>query len=308
MLVYITPMTVFYSDSYTVPLPEGHRFPMEKYRMLRDALVAEGVLRPDELREARPIAREGLLVAHTAEYANTFCEGTIDARAMRRIGIPWSERFVMRSLASVGGTLAAARGALVEGIAGNLAGGTHHAFAGYGEGYCVFNDIAVAALTLLEEGAIERAAVVDLDVHQGNGTAAILAGEPRVLTLSMHGRNNFPFTKVPSAIDIDLEDGTGDDRYLELLAGALPRVFAFEPGIIFYQGGVDALASDRLGKLAMTHEGLMRRDRMVIGGALDRGIPIVLTLGGGYARPITDTVRGHVGTYRVARELLDRRG
>jgi acetoin utilization deacetylase AcuC-like enzyme len=296
-------MTVFYSDSYTVPLPEGHRFPMEKYRMLRDTLLAEGVLRPGELHEASPVARETLLVAHTAEYVNTFCEGTIDVRAMRRIGIPWSERFVMRSLASVGGTLAAARAALDEGIAGNLAGGTHHAFAGYGEGYCVFNDIAVAALTLLEEGAIERTAVVDLDVHQGNGTAAILAGEPRVLTLSMHGRNNFPFTKVPSVIDVDLEDGTGDDEYLALLGEALPRVFAFEPDIIFYQGGVDALASDRLGKLAMTHEGLMRRDRMVIGGALDRGVPIVMTLGGGYARPITDTVRGHVGTYRVVGSL-----
>jgi len=297
-------MTVFYSDSYTVPLPDGHRFPMEKYRMLRDALLTEGVLEASELHEARPVDRAALLVAHTAEYVNRFCEGTIDARAVRRIGIPWSEAFVRRSLASVGGTLAAARAALGEGIAGNLAGGTHHAFAGYGEGYCVFNDIAVAALTLIEEGQIERAAVIDLDVHQGNGTAAILGSERRVFTFSMHGRNNFPFTKIDSTLDVALEDGTGDEEYLELLSGALPDVLAFAPGIIFYQGGVDPLASDRLGKLSMTHEGLMRRDAMVIRTARRLGIPIVLTLGGGYARPISETVRAHVGTYRVVKEFL----
>ncbi len=297
-------MTVFYSDSYTVPLPEGHRFPMEKYRMLRDALLAEGILGADELHEARPVDRAVLLAAHTAEYVNRFCEGTIDARAVRRIGIPWSEAFVRRSLASVGGTLAAARAALGEGIAGNLAGGTHHAFAGYGEGYCVFNDIAVAALTLLEEGQIERAAVIDLDVHQGNGTAAILGAERRAFTFSMHGRNNFPFTKIDSTLDLALEDGTGDEEYLALLRDALPKVLAFAPDIIFYQGGVDPLMSDRLGKLAMSHDGLMRRDTMVIGAARRLEIPIVLTLGGGYARPISDTVRAHVGTYRVVKELF----
>ncbi|MEO5931191.1 MAG: histone deacetylase, partial [Candidatus Kapaibacterium sp.] len=251
-------MTIFYSDSYTVPLPPDHRFPMEKYRLLRDALLDARILLPDELHEARPVDREMLLVAHTAEYVNRFCEGSIDPRAVRRIGIPWSERFVMRSLASVGGTLAAARAALRDGLGGNLAGGTHHAFAGYGEGYCVFNDIAVAALTLLDDGSVRRVAVIDLDVHQGNGTAAILGDDPRLLTLSMHGRNNFPFTKVPSTIDIDLEDGTGDDEYLSLLAAALPAVSEFLPDLIFYQAGVDPLASDRLGKLSLSFEGLMR--------------------------------------------------
>lgn len=297
-------MTVFYSDTYTVPLPEGHRFPMEKYRLLRDALLAGGVLAPEELHEAMPVSRETLLVAHSAAYVNTFCEGTIDPRAVRRIGIPWSERFMWRSLASVGGTLGAARAALEEGIAGNLAGGTHHAFRDYGEGYCVFNDIAVAGLMLLDEGGVRRVAVVDLDVHQGNGTAAILAGESRCFTFSMHGEKNFPFTKVPSTLDIPLENGTGDREYLDLLAGALPQVFAFAPDILFYQGGVDALHCDRLGKLAMTHEGLAERDRMVIGEALRRGIPVVLTLGGGYSRPISETVKGHVGTYRTAKSLL----
>ncbi len=296
-------MTVFYSDTYTVPLPDGHRFPMEKYRMLRDALLQEEVLAPEELHEAIPVGPETLLRAHSAEYINTFCEGTIGPRAIRRIGIPWSERFVRRSLASVGGTLEAARRAMHEGIAGNLAGGTHHAFHDYGEGYCVFNDIAVAGRTLLDEGMVGRIAVIDLDVHQGNGTASVLGGDARVFTFSMHGRNNFPFIKVPSTLDIPLEDGAGDDLYLDLLGEALPQVFAFGPEMVFYQGGVDTLHCDRLGKLAMTHEGVMMRDHMVLAEAKRRGIPLVLTLGGGYSRPISETVRGHVGTYRAARGL-----
>lgn len=297
-------MLISYSDTYTVSLPEGHRFPMEKYRMLRDALLAEGVVRPEQLQEAVPVHPAELLVAHSAEYVNRYCEGTVDARIVRRIGIPWSPAFVRRSLASVGGTLAASRAALADGLAGNLAGGTHHAFADRGEGYCVFNDIAVAALTLLEERAVQRVAVVDLDVHQGNGTAAILAGDPRCFTLSMHGRNNYPYTKIPSTIDIDLDDGTADAAYLSVLAGALPAALAFKPDIIFYQAGVDPLHSDRLGKLALTHAGLAERDRMVLDAAHAAGIPLTLTLGGGYAQPITETVRAHVNTYRVALSFL----
>ncbi len=296
-------MTIFYSDSYTVPLPEGHRFPMEKYRMLRDALLAGGTVAPEELHEARPVELETLLAAHDPAYVNAFCDGTIDPKAMRRIGLPWSPEFVRRSLASVGGTLAAARAALVEGIAGNLAGGTHHAYAGHGEGFCVFNDIAVATRILLAEGQVKRVTVVDLDVHQGNGTAAILGADPRVFTLSLHGRNNYPFHKVPSTLDVPLEDGTGDEEYLRALAAAMEPAMAFAPDLIFYQGGVDALAVDTLGRLGMTHEGLKRRDRMVLEAARERGIPLVLTLGGGYARPISETVGAHVGTYRVAREL-----
>lgn len=296
----VDPMHISYSDTYTVPLPEGHRFPMEKYRLLRDTLLAEGVVAAGELHEAVPVHPEQLLVAHSARYVNTYCDGTVDPKIVRRIGIPWSPAFVRRSLASVGGTLAAARAALHDGLAGNLAGGTHHAFRDAGEGYCVFNDIAVAALTLLEEGAVRRVAVVDLDVHQGNGTAAILGGDDRCFTLSMHGRNNYPFTKIPSAIDIDLDDGTGDDAYLSLLAGALHAVMAFGPEVIFYQAGVDPLHCDRLGRLALTHEGLMERDRMVLAAGRGAGLPLVLTLGGGYAQPITETVRAHVNTYRVA--------
>lgn len=296
-------MTIYYSDSYTVPLPPGHRFPMEKYRMLREALLERGTVAPDELHEAQPVDRRTLLAAHTPAYVDAFCDGTIDARAVRRIGLPWSPEFVRRSLASVGGTLAAARASLDEGIAGNLAGGTHHAFADHGEGFCVFNDIAVAALTLLAEGEVDRVTVIDLDVHQGNGTAAILGSDPRVFTLSLHGGNNYPFHKVPSSLDVPLGDGMEDAEYLTLLADAIPVALAGDPDLIFYQGGVDPLAADTLGRLAMTHEGLERRDRMILTAARNRSIPVVLTLGGGYARPISETVSAHVGTYRVAREL-----
>lgn len=298
-------MIVFYSDTYTVPLPEGHRFPMHKYRMLRDALQREDVVQSEEFRESPPVTPEELHIAHDPEYVRSFCEGTIDPKAVRKIGIPWSESFVRRTLASVGGTLAAARVALDEGIAGNIAGGTHHAFREHGEGYCVFNDIAVASLTLLREGVISRVAVVDLDVHQGNGTAAILADEPRAFTLSMHGAANYPFVKVPSTIDIGLPDSTDDASYLAALDSVLPEVFAFNPDLIFYQGGVDPLECDVLGRLSLTHEGLAERDRRVIEAAWQHNVPLVLTLGGGYARPIEETVKAHVNTYRECRTIIN---
>ncbi len=301
-------MVVFYSDSYTVQLPAGHRFPMQKYRMLRDALLEQGVLRHDELHEATPVAMDDLEVAHSRGYIRSFCDGSVDPKIVRRIGIPWSQAFVRRSLASVGGTLAAARVALAHGVAGNIAGGTHHAFRDYGEGYCVFNDIAVAALTLLAERAVRSVAVIDLDVHQGNGTAAILRHDPRIFTFSIHGRKNFPFTKIPSTLDLPVEDGTDDTTYLALLSEALPRVLRFSPDIIFYQGGVDPLRTDTLGRLQLTHNGLMERDRMVMEAARDREIPLVLTLGGGYANPIADTVQAHVGTYRVGKWVFEGRG
>ncbi len=297
-------MTIFYSDSYTVELPPGHRFPMRKYRMLREALLANGVVAEKELHEAVPVEPEELLCAHTSGYVESFVAGRVDPKIVRRIGIPWSPAFVRRSLASVGGTLGAAYAALKEGIAGNLAGGTHHAFPDYGEGYCVFNDIAVAGCTLLGLGLAHRIAVIDLDVHQGNGTAALFMNEPRVFTFSMHGRNNFPFTKIPSTLDLPVEDGTGDDEYLTLLEQALPRVLRFNPDVIFYQAGVDPLVHDTLGRLKMSHAGLMERDRMVLSVAREGEIPIVLTLGGGYSRPIEETVKAHVGTYRVAKELF----
>ncbi|MBF5043627.1 histone deacetylase [Aggregicoccus sp. 17bor-14] len=296
-------MHVFSCDGYEVPLPEGHRFPMGKYRLLRERLLARGVLRPGELHPSEPVAREVLARVHTPGYLDALFEGRLSEAELRRLGFPWSEALLLRSRASVGGTLAAARAALQEGVAGNLAGGTHHAFPGHGEGYCVFNDIAVAIRALQAEGALERAVVVDLDVHQGNGTAAVFEGDARVFTFSMHGEHNFPFRKQRSSRDVGLPDGTGDADYLEALARHLPEVLeAAGAELLFYQAGVDALAEDALGRLSLSHAGLRERDRSVLEAAWHRGLPVVLTLGGGYAKPLDATLEAHVGTYEVARE------
>lgn len=296
-------MKVYYSANYTIPLPPGHRFPMEKYRLLRDTLLARRILSDEEISEA-PLATESeVRLAHAPAYVDGILDGTIDPRLMRRIGFPWSRDLVLRSLATVGGQIAAARTALEYGISGNLAGGTHHAKADAGEGFCVFNDIAVAALRLLQEGAIRRAAIIDLDVHQGNGNSDILAGRDDVFVFSMHGEKNFPFIKVPSTWDIGLADGCEDQEYLAILKDALPRVLAFDPDLVFYQAGVDPLAEDSLGKLKLTKEGLAERDLLVLSACYDRGIPVSLSLGGGYAKPITHTVEAHIGTYRIAKQL-----
>lgn len=294
-------MRAFFSDRYVVPLPEGHRFPMPKYRLLRERLLDRGILEASQLAEAPLASREQLALVHTPAYLDAVFGGTLNPAEQRRIGLPWSPSLVLRSQASVGGTLAASREALRSGIGANMAGGTHHAFADHGEGYCVFNDIAVAARVLLAEGLIRRAAVIDLDVHQGNGTASIFAGDPLVFTFSMHGEKNFPFRKQPSHVDVDLPDGTGDDAYLETLREYLPRVLdAAQADAIFYQAGVDALAEDTLGRLSLTHAGLRARDRYVFETARDRGLPVVLTMGGGYAKPIEPTLEAHVGTYEEA--------
>jgi len=298
-------MRVFISDRHPVPLPPGHRFPSEKYALLRTRVVESKVLGVEELLEAPLATREELLRAHTAEYVDAVFAGSLDAKRMRRIGLPWSPALVARARASVGAQLAAARAALQDGIAGALAGGTHHAHADFGAGYCVFNDIAVAARTLLGEGRVGRVAVVDLDVHQGDGNAAILGGDARVYLLSVHGRNNFPFRKVPSTVDVELADGTGDAEYLAALEGALPGVFAFAPELVFYQAGVDPLAEDTLGRLALTHAGLMARDRMVLSACRAHGVPVTLSLGGGYARPIELSVEAYVNTWRVAKSVFD---
>jgi acetoin utilization deacetylase AcuC-like enzyme len=298
---------VYSTDHHVVPLPVGHRFPMGKYALLREMLLERRVLDARELLPVEPagLARAALLAVHDAGYVERFLDGTLDDRALRRIGFPWSPALVRRTLASAAGTLAAARAALADGIAGNLAGGTHHAFADHGSGYCIFNDIAIAARALLDEGSAARVLVVDLDVHQGDGTAAIFGDEPRVFTFSMHGARNFPFTKQKSDLDVELADGTGDVEYLETLRGALAAaVDRARPGFIFYQAGVDPLAEDRLGKLALSHAGLRARDRHVLETARRLGVPTVLTLGGGYAQPLAPTIEAHVGTYATAKEVF----
>jgi acetoin utilization deacetylase AcuC-like enzyme len=290
-------LRLFYTDSYVLPLPAGHRFPIAKYELLRKALAATGLFRFEPAPLAPP---EIIELAHDRAYVSAFLGGTLGDQAMRRIGFPWSEGLVERTLASAGGTLAAVRDALSAGFGGTLAGGTHHAFRDAGSGFCVFNDLAIAVLAMRSEGRIRRAAILDLDVHQGDGTAAIFEDDPETLTISLHGGNNFPFRKQRSTIDVALPDGTRDHEYLVALENVLPPVREFQPDLLLYQSGVDALAGDRLGRLSLTHGGLLERDRKVVGFAHKLGVPLAITLGGGYAQPIEDTVCAHATTFRVA--------
>jgi acetoin utilization deacetylase AcuC-like enzyme len=289
---------------YTFPLPEGHRFPIAKYELLRQQVIAAGLVDAAGMREPERIDRDSLLTVHTARYVDAFTAGTLEPDELRRLGFPWSTGLVERSYRAVGGTLAAARFAVDEGIAMNLAGGTHHAFADRGEGFCVFNDIAIAIRALQKEGRIARAAIVDLDVHQGNGTNAIFAGDESVFTFSMHGRRNYPFAKVPGSLDIELEDGCGDDEYLRLLEDALPGVLrASHPDLVIYLAGADAHEDDRLGRLRLTTTGLARRDAVVLQSAREVGIPVAITIAGGYGRDIQTTVGIHLATARLAAEF-----
>jgi acetoin utilization deacetylase AcuC-like enzyme len=291
---------LFYCDHYAIPLPPGHKFPMAKYALIRELLAADGFYSF----ECAPLADPAVVkLAHDPAYVDAIVNGTLPPQAIRRIGFPWSEGLVKRSLASVGGTLSAAADALAAGWGGNLAGGTHHAFRAEGSGFCVFNDIAVAIEWLRSERRIRRAAVIDLDVHQGDGTAHIFENDPDVLTVSMHCTVNFPFRKQRSKIDVELAEGTADEAYLEALESLLPRVLEFAPEIVFYQSGVDALACDTLGRLALTHEGLKQRDRLVMSAVHACGIPLVVTLGGGYSKPIELTALAHANTFRIAAEI-----
>src|SRR5918992_4036325 len=258
-------MDLWSSASYTFPLPAGHRFPIAKYELLRERVVSDGLIAPDHLHEPPRATAEALRRVHTDDYTTRLREGRLGEAELRRLGFPWSPGLVERSYRAVGGTCASAEAALANGVAMNLAGGTHHAFADRGEGFCVFNDVAVAVRMLQHEGRIRRAAIVDLDVHQGNGTHAIFAGDESVFTFSMHGRRNYPFAKVPGSVDVELEDGTGDDEYLERLGATLPGVLArASPDLVLYLAGADPHVDDRLGRLALSLDGLARRDAMVI--------------------------------------------
>ena len=289
------------SARYVVALPTNHRFPIAKYALLRDAVVSGGVVAPDHLHEPARASVESLRLVHTERYIGAVVAGTLSDAEQRRIGLPWSESLVERSFRAVGGTLEATAAALDRGVTMTLAGGTHHAFPDHGEGFCVFNDAAVAIRTLQREGRIRRAAIVDLDVHQGNGTHAIFAGDASVFTFSMHGGRNYPYHKVPGTLDLELPDGTGDDDYLGALADALPRVLAAaSPDLVIYLAGADSHEGDRLGRLRLTFEGLARRDVMVLDACREVGIPVAITIAGGYGRNIEDSVRVHLNTVRIA--------
>lgn len=297
-------MKVFYSDLYTLPLPSDHRFPIEKYRMLRDYLVEHRIIHHQQLFESPLATKDELYLAHCPHYVKSMEDGSVDIQIIKRIGFPWSHHLYLRSCATVGGALAAAKAALNDGIAGNLAGGTHHAHYDRGEGYCVFNDIAVATRCLQKENLAKKIAIVDLDVHQGNGNSSILKNDENVFIFSIHGEKNYPFIKVPSHLDIALPTGVTDEAYLEALTQGLQQVQKFKPDFVFYQMGVDPLEFDHLGKMSLSFEGLIKRDEMVISYALDSKIPISLALGGGYAKPIEKTVEAYANTYRTVRRLL----
>lgn len=296
-------MKAFYCDDFVLPLPATHSFPMAKYRLLRECVVADGTIDPAGLGVPAPASRDQLALAHDSLYIDAVFAGTLPPEHQRRIGFPWSPQMVERSRRSVGATIAAARTALSDGVAVNLAGGTHHAFADRGEGYCVFNDVAVAARVLLSDGLVSTPIVIiDCDVHQGNGTASIFRGDPAVFTCSIHGEKNFPFRKEVSDLDVALPDGTGDSAYLEALAAALDTIRALAPAFIFYIAGADPYGGDRLGRLALTIDGLRRRDEMVFLAC--RGIPAAVCMGGGYCPDIATIARIHANTVAEAASLF----
>jgi acetoin utilization deacetylase AcuC-like enzyme len=295
---------IFYSDRFVLPLPEGHRFPMEKYSMLREAVEGEGLAGPGELLEPHRATDEELLSAHERGYLEKLVEGGLSRQEVRRIGFPWSEAMVERSRRSSGGTLDACRAALADGFAANLAGGTHHAFADRGEGFCVTNDSAIAARVLVREGTVGRVVVLDCDVHQGNGTAAILADDPNAFTFSIHGEKNYPFDKERSDLDVGLPDGADDAAYLGALEDGLEEALGeAEADLAIFLAGADPYREDRFGKLALTKEGLAERDRMVLGACRERGLPVAVTMAGGYARDVRDTVEIHLHAIRLAAGL-----
>lgn len=305
-------MKAYYSTRFVLPLPAGHRFPMQRYQRLRDRIAAE--LPALTLAQAEPASDQALALVHTPAYIEAVARGTLDARVQREIGFPWSQAMVERSRRSVGATIQAARTAQAEGVAANIAGGTHHAGAEAGAGYCVFNDVAVAARLLQHEqlrrhpGARRpRVAVIDLDVHQGNGTAAIFSRDDSVFTLSLHGENNFPFRKVAGDLDVGLPDGTGDDDYLaalDLVLDELDRRFDAE--LVFYLAGADPHEGDRLGRLRLSYDGLQARDRRVFDWAWQRRLPLAFSMAGGYGHDIATTVQVQMNTFGVALEYWRR--
>jgi len=299
-------MKVFYSDHFVLPLPEGHRFPMVKYSMLRERVARDGICGPGELSTPRAVTDEEILRAHAPGYLKRVVSGTLTDKEMRRIGFPWSEKMVERSRRASGGTLGACLAALDEGFAANLAGGTHHAFSDRGEGYCVFNDSAIAARTVQAAGLVGRVVIIDTDVHQGNGTAAILRGDSTVFTFSIHGAKNFPFHKEESDLDAPLPDGANDTEFLQALETGLETALdAADADLAIYLAGADAFEGDRLGRLSVTKADLAERDRIVLETCRERRIPVATTMAGGYATRVEDTVDVHFQSIRRAADLLE---
>jgi acetoin utilization deacetylase AcuC-like enzyme len=300
-------MNLFYSDPFTFPLPEGHSFPVEKYALLRKRITEGSIVRPEEILMADAATQQDILRVHPPDYVHRFMQGRLSPAEMRRIGFPWSPELVERAMRSCGATIQACFAAFEDGLSANLAGGTHHAFKDRGEGYCIFNDVAVAARKMQAEKGIRRVTIIDCDVHQGNGTAALFAEDPSVFTFSIHGDKNFPFHKERSDLDIALEDGTGDDGYLDALEQGLAKVFeAQQAELAIYIAGADPFCHDRFGRLALSKKGLAGRDRMVLRYCVERATPVAVTMGGGYARNVSDTVDIHFHTLKIAVEIASK--
>ncbi|MCO8124718.1 histone deacetylase [Stieleria sp. TO1_6] len=302
-------MRLYYTDHFELPLPPSHRFPMDKYRRLRRHVASSDQHRNDVLLVPPAADDRQLTLCHDAGYLNRVKTGTLSAAEIRRIGFPWSPQMVQRSRRSTGATIAASRGALIDGVAANLAGGTHHAQSDAGEGYCIFNDAAVAIRTLQQESLIRRACVIDLDVHQGNGTAAILSGDATAFTLSMHGAKNFPLRKFPSDLDVPLDDGTADVTYLAKLTSALETLGQHHTAcggfdLAIYLAGADPYAGDRLGRMSLSKSGLQQRDRQVLRWCADRSIPVAIAMSGGYAPDVNDIVEIHAATLAIASQMM----
>jgi acetoin utilization deacetylase AcuC-like enzyme len=295
-------MKVVYCDEYDLNLG-AHVFPSVKYRLTKEKLIADGVIREDEIITPSPAADEDVALVHDRDYIEKLQEGTLSYAEILRMEVPYSPELVRAVWLAAGGSILAGRQALEDGAAANLTGGFHHAYPDHGEGFCVIHDVAVAIRRLQKDRAIERAMTVDCDVHQGNGTAAIFRGDPSVFTFSIHQENNYPSPKPPSSLDVNLEDGVGDEEYLAALERGLGQAFAqFHPDLIFYVAGADPFREDQLGGLNLSQQGLTDRDRMVFEEARKRSIPVVITLAGGYARRVEDTVAIHANTVRIAKE------
>jgi acetoin utilization deacetylase AcuC-like enzyme len=297
-------MVIAYAPCYVLDVPEGHRFPMRKYALLKDQILHEGIVTQADLIEPDVMAEDILLNAHDKAYWNRTKRGEWTRQEERRSGFPWSESMIERERVIMQGTLECAEKALESGtVALNIAGGTHHAFADRAEGFCILNDFAIAAKHLLHAGRISRALIVDCDVHQGNGSASILADEPRATTFSIHGASNYPLHKETSDFDVALPDGTSDETYLSLLSAHLDLLLPPNgnvPDIVFYQCGVDILETDKLGRLSVSMHGCMERDRLVLERCANLGIPVVCAMGGGYSPDVNTVVQAHVNTFRVA--------
>ena len=295
---------LYYSPDYYADIGEGHVFPIRKFELVRDKLLAEKTLLPEEIVAPLPADLADLRLIHTEDYLRRLIAGELTAKEIRKLGLPWSPSLVRRTLLAVSGTINAAKFALESGIASNLAGGTHHSYPDRGEGFCVLNDVAVAVRVLQRENLARRFLIVDCDVHQGNGTAYIFHSDAEVFTFSMHGAKNYPLFKENSDVDIELADRTGDAEYLETLAEALPRINMHQPDLIFYLGGADPFEKDKLGRLALTISGLRKRDELVLDFARRMQTPIVTVMSGGYGADISDTVEIHANTIRAVKQIF----